>query len=144
MTDNLTPEAVKAALDGATPGPWDEPSIQWTVSLGFVGFNLQVRTTRKRAKHDARLIAKAPALARDWLRLKKVEEAAHRMQTAWGNSPTGVSTYDAGFAAGIEEAVDMLKKLSGKLDILACEDVLQIADDLSDLIPSNPPRDGVE
>lgn len=55
-----------------------------------------------------------------------------------------LSTYDAGFAAGIEAAVDRLKKLSGKLDILACEDVLQIADELSALTPSTPPRDGVE
>ena len=53
-------------------------------------------------------------------------------------------TCDAGFAAGIEAAVDRLKKLSGKLDILACEDVLQIADELSALTPSTPPRDGVE
>jgi hypothetical protein len=44
-----------------------------------------------------------------------------------------LSTYDAGFAAGIKLAVDRLKKLSGKLDILACEDVLQIADELSAL-----------
>ena len=58
-------------------------------------------------------------------------------------TPENIAIQQA-FAAGIEAAVDRLKKLSGKLDILACEDVLQIADELSALTPSTPPRDGVE
>jgi hypothetical protein len=43
-----------------------------------------------------------------------------------------------GYARGIKAAVEKMRRLSGKLDILACEDVLQIADDLSALSPTPP------
>jgi len=91
MTD-LTPEAVKAALEGATPGPWVIGSSEGRVLSHWedIGYweiaNATVTDFRGDSgaryfaggtqEANADLIAMAPAIARDWLRLKKVEEAA--------------------------------------------------------------------
>lgn len=66
MTD-LTDEAVKTLLDGATPGPWTMESetlfgkdFGYTVDL----FDVVPYDTNERFEADARLIAAAPDLAR--------------------------------------------------------------------------------
>lgn len=111
MTD-LTPEAVEAALDGATPGDWlyrpneyDDWGYVRSATPGY-DYNLFVCQAKDQRvseeaegvhrrngtdpwEHNARLIALAPELAREYLRLKEVEKAAHRMRKAWGDSPTG-------------------------------------------------------
>lgn len=63
----------------------------------------------------------------------------------WGTAYCAVRIAEAieaaeqrGYARGIKAAVEKMRRLSGKLDILACEDVLQIADDLSALSPTPP------
>lgn len=72
--DDLTPEAVEAALDGATPGPWrphcDEHGYTGEVH-GGIGSEHEGCIADWVPERDAALIARAPALARDWLRLKK-------------------------------------------------------------------------
>jgi hypothetical protein len=99
---NLTPEAVKAALEGATPGPWVAPYETWDNGWSIetdgensaVGIGVDCKDENRPiaitaveqafgADHivdaNADLIAMAPALARDWLRLKKVEEAGKEL-----------------------------------------------------------------
>ncbi len=94
MTDQLTPEAVKAALDGATPRPWrahcDEHGYTGEVH-GGIGSEHEGCIADWVPDRDANLIAMAPDLAREYLRLKEVEKAAHRMQKAWYDNPTGSS-----------------------------------------------------
>jgi hypothetical protein len=91
MTD-LTPEAVKAALDAATPGPWVVGASEgrvlshwegigyWeianAVETNFRGDSGVEYSTSGTQEGNANLIAMAPDLAREYLRLKKVEEAA--------------------------------------------------------------------
>ena len=103
MTDRLTPEAVKAALDGATPGPWrivpyDAGDVsEWGIYTPMIdgseeadravvhwaGFKQKYWQSadgnQKEIEANADLIAMAPDLARDWLRLKEVEKAANVM-----------------------------------------------------------------
>lgn len=71
--DDLTPEAVKAARERVTQ----------FMMLKLPGQPMMMHMG------TSHLVSELDAIARDWQRLKKVEEAAHRMQTAWGNSPTG-------------------------------------------------------
>jgi hypothetical protein len=119
MTDHLTPEAVKAALDGATPGNWrvDEPDhhpgMIEVVGPGIScrGFTIATDVSVNdaiRKGHDADLIAMAPALARDWLRLKKVEEAgeeladrAGKVECGWPHKPGWIREALAAFRAAV-------------------------------------------
>lgn len=102
MTD-LTPEAVKAALDGATPGPWrivpyDAGDVsEWGIYTPMIdgseeadravvhwaGFKQKYWQSadgnQKEIEANAFLIASAPDLAREYLRLKEVEKAAVEM-----------------------------------------------------------------
>jgi len=82
---NLTPEAVKAALDGATPGSWivDPENVGksfswcWQLRTEYGGTPIYVECESRSHRgtngneETANLIAMAPDLARDWLRLKK-------------------------------------------------------------------------
>mgnify|MGYP000642778256 CR=1 FL=1 len=93
MTDQLTPEAVKAALELATPEPWVVGASEgrvlshwegigyWeianAVEISFRGDSGVEYSAGGTQEGNAALIAMAPALARDWLRLKKVEEAGN-------------------------------------------------------------------
>jgi hypothetical protein len=90
---NLTPEAVKAALEGATPGPWVvdmpgyHPGMIMVLGPGLLcqGFKIATDVSLDEAirkGHDANLIAMAPDLARECLRLKKVEEAGKALADA--------------------------------------------------------------
>ena len=96
MTD-LTPEAVEAALDGATPGPWivDPENVGksfswcWQLRTEYGGTPIYVEcesrshSGTKGNEETANLIAMAPDLAREYLRLKKVEEAAKAMASEY-------------------------------------------------------------
>ena len=89
--DDLTPEAVKAALEVATPEPWVVGASEGRVlshweGIGYWEIANAVETSFRgdsgveysaggTQEGNAALIAMVPALARDWLRLKKVEEA---------------------------------------------------------------------
>ena len=91
MTD-LTPEAVKAALEGATPGPWVIGSSEgrvlshwedigyWEIAnatvTDFCGYSGKAYFAGGTQKANADLIAMAPDLAREYLRIKEVEKAA--------------------------------------------------------------------
>ena len=85
MTDRI--EAALAAADKATPGPWAEPyyndypgdqgwwvhngkegASEYAVAVTFVG--------NPRAEHDATLIAAAPDLAAEVIRLRKWQSEA--------------------------------------------------------------------
>lgn len=86
---NLTPEAVEATLEGATPGPWQVAGTRHSGDLkigqdtrllmvgpdddavSVVFFDMKTG----RGHNDARLIAMTPDLAREYLRLKEVEKA---------------------------------------------------------------------
>lgn len=78
MTDQLTPEAVKAALDGAAPGPWRVMSGKHSFQIHSDRFwlaNIKCEACPVHEDDTARLIALAPDLAREYLRLKEVEKA---------------------------------------------------------------------
>lgn len=97
---NLIPEAVKAALDWTTPGPWrivpyDAGDVsEWGIYTPMIdgseeadravvhwaGFKQKYWQSadgnQKEIEANADLIAMAPDLAREYLRLKEVEKAA--------------------------------------------------------------------
>jgi hypothetical protein len=88
MTE-ITPEAVKAARDAATPGPWDCDYHGIGDCLGDVWQGMDVRICEDATADDARLIAMTPDLATAYLaqaeeieRLRKRVEAADRLATA--------------------------------------------------------------
>lgn len=127
MTDHLTPEAVKAALDGATPGPWSLPHFAASdcncdcryvlAQYGGMGSIATISVCNRmempwgddtgpdvpQAQANARLIAMAPDIARDWLRLKKVEgagkEAFETETLTGGGSPEAWAKHVKALAA---------------------------------------------
>jgi hypothetical protein len=108
MTDKITPEAVKAARDGGTPGPWAQidylpTSDVFSISSATVHIADVHVDDDPRAEHDARLIAMAPDLATAYLalceeikHLRARVEAADQLAEAieddeWGNAETGAA-----------------------------------------------------
>jgi hypothetical protein len=102
MTSEITPDAVRAALEAATPGPWEQDGIAisntqaYPLDVCLMGEPLQyagdVKPMLQNHESNARLIAMAPdlataylAMAEDHERLRARVEAADRLVLTAGD-----------------------------------------------------------
>lgn len=79
----------------------------------------------------------SPYMLSDFHRRLWYDEQKRKTMT---DAPKGSNAdeWARGYAQAVEDAAEKIRRLSAKLDICACEDVLQIADELSALTPATP------